>query len=691
MKTTKRFIKNLDFYGQPLSFNIKGKEDIRSFIGGISSLIYQLIFLVLFSSNFYSFAFNRTPIITVTNLFRSLENIETIPEDKFLFLNFFSKFDVSGLKEPNLTTIQNANKIILSTYENTKNTMKSEKDEIGNLISCNSSPFFKDNLVIKNLSMKIESKDNVDFAKCFNFKNNTLSLGGDFIYGNIEKDISMTFTYNICDYLNYSKCNITEKSHLPSSLNGIYLINFLKNHYINYNNKNGFSEFYQNINTPIDFDLDYFFEIKVKKVVISTDNNYIYNIIPNKVITTYIYSINTSTTPKKPNTRYELFSLNYFITPDIYEDSVERSYLKFDGMLANIGSIMALFDFALNFLSDFFSEGKFEYKIFKDTFFIKKDNHKFFNYHDKILIDEDEKILKNNILNLENNKRNNENINELNGSKIEKVLKEENSITDNLSKINNLKLTNCLNLHKNIKNSDKSIINIIEEKTEIQGNNNEEIEMKNLNKEKIEFDEKKDNKNEVEENNLKFIKLNDKNKIEIDKIKTFGFLNNNQLVDEKDSNKKLFHDDNFFMNLKKEIKGKQIKKSNLVKLYQVFIPCKIKNNRNIQQLINLQDFVSEELDVVKILKKLIEYENFKSLFLSTNQIKLFNIMQKRVITDEILDNDTKDYYKSFYFKKNQKNLEVLKEITIELNQNSKNNENNYKRALLENTKNMVNI
>ena len=145
------------------------------------------------------------------------------------------------------------------------------------------------------------------------------------------------------------------------------------------------------------------------------------------------------------------------------------------------------------------------------------------------------------------------------------------------------------------------------------------------------------------------------------------------------------------MNLKKEIKGKQIKKSNLVKLYQVFIPCKIKNNKNIQQLINLQDFVSEELDVVKILKKLIEYENFKSLFLSTNQIKLFNIMQKRVITDEILDNDTKDFYKSFYFKKNQKNLEELKEITNELNENSKNNENNYKRALLENTKNIVNI
>ena len=318
MKASKRFIKNLDIYGRPLSFNIKGKEDVKSFIGGISSLLYQIVFLVIFLQNFYGFAFNRTPIITVNNLFRSLENFETITNDKFLFSNFFSSHQSTGPKKQNLTTIENGNSIILITHNSTKNSYKAESELVGNLTNCISNPLYKNDKELKIFSEKIQSGENEDFLKCLSFKNDNFTVGGDLISANSKKEISMSFIYNLCDYLNYSKCNITKTSELPLSLQNIFLINFFKNYYINYKNINGYSEFYQLISTPIDFDLDYFFEIKVKKVEISTDNNYIYNIIPNKVNTTYIYSMKYSTMPKKLNTRYELFSLNYVITPDIY-------------------------------------------------------------------------------------------------------------------------------------------------------------------------------------------------------------------------------------------------------------------------------------------------------------------------------------------------------------------------------------
>jgi len=114
------------------------------------------------------------------------------------------------------------------------------------------------------------------------------------------------------------------------------------------------------------------------------------------------------------------------------------------------------------------------------------------------------------------------------------------------------------------------------------------------------------------------------------------------------------------------LKEKTIKKSILVRFFQTCVPCCIGKNKNLRLLINLQDFISEELDIVKILKKLIEYENFKGLIFTENQRKIFNIMQKRVMTREILLKDASDYYKDFYFKNKMKDLKNFKYLVDHL-------------------------
>ncbi len=86
----------------------------------------------------------------------------------------------------------------------------------------------------------------------------------------------------------------------------------------------------------------------------------------------------------------------------------------------------------------------------------------------------------------------------------------------------------------------------------------------------------------------------------------------------------------------------------------------IKNNKIIRLLIKLQNFIKEKFDIVKILKKLIEYENLKELILTDNQIKIFNIMQRRILSLNILENDQSNYYKYFDFKNEMKDLNDYK-------------------------------
>jgi len=100
----------------------------------------------------------------------------------------------------------------------------------------------------------------------------------------------------------------------------------------------------------------------------------------------------------------------------------------------------------------------------------------------------------------------------------------------------------------------------------------------------------------------------------------------------------------------------------------MFFPNKIKSNKNILNLINIKSFVEKELDILNILKKLIEYENFKSIFFSENQINLMNLLQRRIIDKHGIENDANDFYNKLYFEntlnQNIRMLEVFDEFVV---------------------------
>ena len=90
----------------------------------------------------------------------------------------------------------------------------------------------------------------------------------------------------------------------------------------------------------------------------------------------FTYTISYSTQPKSAEDKNN-FSINYELLIDPYMEKVERSYLKLDGMLANIGSIIFISEFLTQFFTEIFSQGNLEYKLYKNIFYIKKDKKPF--------------------------------------------------------------------------------------------------------------------------------------------------------------------------------------------------------------------------------------------------------------------------------------------------------------------------
>ncbi len=136
-------------------------------------------------------------------------------------------------------------------------------------------------------------------------------------------------------------------------------------------------------------------------------------------------------------------------------------------------------------------------------------------------------------------------------------------------------------------------------------------------------------------------------------------------IDNKNKEEKK-QDEKIYEEFKKILKEKTVKKSIAVRFFQLFMPCLVKKNKNMRLLINLQDFISEELDIIKIIKKLIEYENFKDLFLTENQKKIFSLMQKRILTEEVLEEDASNFYNCLFFKNKMKELKTFKHIVDHL-------------------------
>ena len=660
MKIIYDFLKGVDIYGKPIELNIKGKQSYNSIIGGIMSLLYLITFLVIFTINLMRFFSYDSPKITVSSEFRNQSTLETIQNNQFFFGNFFTELNMKlqEMKYINSNPSSQESLLIKLSKENSK--ISSKLEILNNISSCNAMNIY--NNITQSESFRTFNKSNNDFINCFDFglKDN-ITLGGDIIGSNLKIDSLISLKYDMCDFLGQSNCTMLDIKNSYLNKSKFRFINFINNFYLEYKSILGYSSLLQMKNIELDLNSDYSVTITAKKIFLSTDNNLIYNIKPNIDVEFFIYSI--SYTTKTKSSLDTSISINYEIEIDPYTDVIERSYVKLDEMLANIGSIIIIFEFVAKYITDFFSQGNLEFKLYKEIFhirnstkflngdFLKSEIQRISNSKNNYKDDSNlNKILKNNSKNIEFSVRSDNNFFEKNSDIVLKDLSE-----------NEIEL-------KNIINYDNNILNIIK------GNNNlEKSEISNI--------QKILSNNASDLNNNKLI--NEKNNL----IHFRKNLEENNI--NYDVSNKIKIDINIYKQFKKYLKDNILKKSNYVKLYQIFF-CKTFKNKNLDKLITMEDFINNELDIVKILKKLIEYENFKRMFITQNQMEVFTIMQKRVLEKEDLENDASKYYDKYYFNNDKDDIKKFLELFGKLFENTDEN-NKYSKIMIEKIKENYNI
>ena len=84
MSVVSGFLKNLDFFGVPYSFKYQEKEKFTSSLGGIISIIFITICLILVIYNFIPF-YNRKNFTTIYYTLKLPETEQILINQKWFF------------------------------------------------------------------------------------------------------------------------------------------------------------------------------------------------------------------------------------------------------------------------------------------------------------------------------------------------------------------------------------------------------------------------------------------------------------------------------------------------------------------------------------------------------------------------------------------------------------------------------
>ncbi len=375
MKFIYKNIKKFDIYGKGADLNINGNDTIKSFWGGFFSVLYFIFFLIILILNLYQLFHVRTPLITQSEIFRDQREYETITDKNFMLANFFAevfpKIKPLEISPSNSTGIQ-------ENFEYINNIITRNKNSFGKFDDCDKSILYQNNSNFKPILDKSKKFSTKKYISCFDFiEKKNFTVGGNIILGSNKTKILLETKYDFCNLLRMPKgCNYT--NNYMKNLSNVYLILIIKNNYIDKDHKDGYKELFQTIELPVDFSKNLKTTLTANRVNITTDNNLIYNLIPNVETNTIIYNIKTEEIKRDEYDKN--FTIQFLVSLENYTIVIERTYLKFDGMLANVGSIVVMVEFLTSFLANFFTKSNMEHFIYREVFHIKKNtntlNHK---------------------------------------------------------------------------------------------------------------------------------------------------------------------------------------------------------------------------------------------------------------------------------------------------------------------------
>ena len=379
------FIKSLDIYGETFSFNINGKSNIKSYVGGLFSIITIVLTLMLIVYNFIIWITSQNPIVTLTSVYRdpsvkeiiSLTDIEfamgvTIletnsePRDykllqdsiinnkKSLFPKLTGNVNVVGKMSP-CPTYGNLNTELFKTNISKEELLKTLRDNERTL---------SDNGNL--LSSKIYSryKENASKFLCATYNNDAknISIIADILStaGLVDEFQSNTHI-DLCSF--EKQCN-NSTALIQKTLDAkAKILFFYKDTYPDMQVTQGYSSSLVSEIIPIDYTVNYNIVLTVKKNIVITDNNILFNFLSNKNTEFYSYVINVWPKTKAENDRADVMKISIKYIMDKQINYFNRSYEKVDSLIANTYAIYGFIIISCQIIVGLIDIGKVDFYL----------------------------------------------------------------------------------------------------------------------------------------------------------------------------------------------------------------------------------------------------------------------------------------------------------------------------------------
>lgn len=370
-----KLLKKADIFDHKFQFNINGNRSVSTLEGGVISIIYFILGGIVFIFNMILTYSSDTPFFSNQVLLRNISKWESVRNSAYDFGFGVYKADYVNYNVELLVPIEPndyfKNIQVFSSNYTYIPSFSFKKSSAGSVSYCNTTIDLKQPNILMN-------------ALCYNFTNSSYIQGGTIMSSGFEYYLESKINSSVCEFINIKdyfkliasniKTPDQQRQECRESLSnsdqyqGALTIGFkFSSELLDINSELG----YQTVILTKYLDLDYAFNnlevtVLLSKNTIFTDQNKIYNFLPQLSNVFYSKSISFLTLPKSGDVN---FSMRVKFVLDEFETITNRSYNKLDNVLANILSVNQLIYILLKMIMATISYNSLENEIIRSLYY----------------------------------------------------------------------------------------------------------------------------------------------------------------------------------------------------------------------------------------------------------------------------------------------------------------------------------
>lgn len=342
MSGVSKILRDIDIYGETFSFNLNKKESITSPLGGVFTLLTYILTCLLISYNLYTWIESSNPIVTVSTFYRNSTEVERIDPEILEFGLGFTEI----IKDANPKPFVLGGKDLLNINTTLFPVFSQNKNPVGNLQPCNiyNTSIEETDALIEAaqqskselLPLRIYKRYNQLSSNIYCNKYNsssTINIVSDPLVTGIFSSFVANTEFDICSI--DSNCLSTQHLIDKSKALNNKLLFFYKDTYPLMSDSLGFQSDIVTEIVDIDFTQNYNLVLTIKKNIINTDSNILFNFKPRT--TQSFYSMVLNVWPRT-KAEQEPKNINYITIKYILDKQInvyDRSYEKLDSLVAN--------------------------------------------------------------------------------------------------------------------------------------------------------------------------------------------------------------------------------------------------------------------------------------------------------------------------------------------------------------------